>query len=304
MPNNDSQNSAAGTSAMEITVGEGMVIDESAANEAPHSQAGDVTTSGENNEPESKPEETSKDGGEQSQPDDEGKEKGEKFVSGGKKARVLGESRKKLAKTLLGQARDNDEVRNDLKELLESDPNLDKYFRKQHSKDYAMIFEGKSEEEISSEGKVSEETLRARIQAEMLQDHLKQEKSAMSDDLAEKLGLSTSEAEELRELALSIEGRVISGQELSFEDALQRAAYAVRSDKAKVLLTSLPVTASAPAESLKKVKEQEADMELAEAASSMSGRDKAEIAKNLEFVKKNMVDADTFIMPRRGEERT
>lgn len=213
------------------------------------------------------------------------------FVSGSTQARRLGESRKKLAATLISSARENPDVRNRLKELVKSEPDLDKYLQKGWSKDYKEII---LEEEVSLEPQETTESLRAKLSAEMLVEQLKEEKRNSSDDLAEKLGFTKDEAELLHSQSLALEGKKLGNKELTYEDALLRVARSISPDKAQVGL-SFPSGTPAADISVNLAKESQQDA-LATKAKSLRGGNKKDIMENLKIVEKN-TKGDVFTFP-------
>lgn len=216
------------------------------------------------------------------------------FQAGHKKARQLGESRKKLATGLIELAKKSDSAAQTLKSIASSDPILEKYLRNKHGKDYLQIIEGRSYNEFDQQSVDDAAHLRAR--AELLTEQLKLQKEDQVYEYAEKLSFSKDEAEQLKEIALSLEGKTIGGVELDLDRALKKAAFAIREDKAKVgaMITNLP-GGQMPAASMPTEKDIENET-LAAQGKKLSGRSKEEIQKNLKIVEENL-RGNVFKMP-------
>jgi hypothetical protein len=156
------------------------------------------------------------------------------FVSGGAKARKLGERGRKLAKSLLDSAGVSDEAQENFRKLVQDDKELDKYFKKH----FAIQYQATLREPQKGSASLNEldQTTRARILAEDIQT----DKEDATMELAVRLHFSQAEAEELKDMALKLEGIKVAGKELDYEDALKRAARVIRPDKAKAGITVLP----------------------------------------------------------------
>lgn len=268
MVNNDSTNSEAPLTGT-IKMGEGMNVIEQAPTSEP-----------------SVPEVASPVAGETTSESKTNAENTDKFQAGHKKARQLGESRKKLAQGLIELAKKSESAAQTLKTIASTDPILEKYLRTKHSKDYLEIVEGRSYNDFDQQSVDDAAHLRAR--AELLAEQLKLQKDDQIFDYAEKLSFSKDEAEQLKELALSLEGKTIGGVELDLERALKKAAFAIREDKAKVgaMITNLP-GGQMPAASMPTEKDIENET-LAAQGKKLSGRPKEEIQKNLKIVEENL----------------
>jgi len=222
--------------------------------------------------------------------------KNAEFVSGSKKARVLGESRRKLAAMLISGAKENHTFRDNLKKQIEENPDLGKYFQKNWSKDYDMIFKDKTESEYEHEQATISEQAKAQARVEFLAEQLRVEKEEDALEKAEQLGFTSLEAKSLRDLALRLEGQKIGDEELDFEEALNRAAYTIRPDKSKVGITSLPSGIPTTTEDTKQVELSETHNRLADVTRAMRGAKKEDTMKNLEIVEKGL-QGNVFQLP-------
>jgi biotin operon repressor len=155
----------------------------------------------------------------------------EDFVSGAAKARKLGESRRKLAKSILDGA-STEEGRENFQKLVQEDKDLDKYFKKHFPAQYQAAFS----EAKTSKTSDTEISTRAKILAEDIQA----DKEEDAHTLAVQLKFTEDEADELKEMALKLEGTKVRGKELDYETALKRAARIIHPDKAKAGITVLP----------------------------------------------------------------
>lgn len=213
------------------------------------------------------------------EPTDE-KSEGKEFVSGSKKARAMGESRKKIAKTLIESAKQSPKAAATFKSAIDSDPDLAKYLKQHWPKDYEQIVEGKTAEESDFDL----ETVKIQAKAELLSEQIKEQKADEAYDFAEKLGFTSDEAEQLRELALKLEGTNLGGKTLDFEQALKRASYAVREDKAKAGAINLPSGVGITSDQISK--ETKFDS-VATLGKKLSGRPIDQIKKNLKLIEEN-----------------
>ncbi|OPX88984.1 MAG: hypothetical protein A4E53_01717 [Pelotomaculum sp. PtaB.Bin104] len=261
-------------------MGEGMTIGQESIDTP---AAGGETTSASNNEVK-KPEsvEAAQEAATQPSEDDT------KFVSGSRKARVLGESRRKLAAVVIENAKNNAEGREQLKQLLAESPELDKYLQKHWKKDYEVIFKDRIEREYEEEQLEAEDKAKMRARAEILIEQLKEEKIEQAYDLAERLKFTGKEAEALKDLALKLEGQTIGDEELNYEEALKRAAYTIRPDKSRAGITSLPqgITMTEP-QTQSVEKEVELD-KLASLSKKYRGGKYQEVKDNLKIVEKGL----------------
>lgn len=199
----------------------------------------------------------------------------EDFVSGSAKARKLGESRKKLAKSILDGATTNVDARDNFKKLVQEDKDLDRYFQKHFPDQYKSVLSGEE-----ATGSDVEQSTRAKILVEQLQE----EKHDAAIDLAIKLKFTENEAEELEDMAEKLVGTRVSGKELDYEASLIRAARIIRPDKAKVGLTVLP--SSRGLDNTKDVQTQAKNEELVSKARGVTGYkpDSNNMLKNLDIV--------------------
>lgn len=216
------------------------------------------------------------------------------FVSGSAKARKLGESRRKLAGTLLESASQSEVARDNFKKLVEEDKDLDKYFRKHFPKQYSQTLEDQPEA-IES---LDKDTFKQAARAELLLEEIREEKEELTIDLAKRLKFTQLEAEELQDMAVKLEGTKIGGKELDWDEALKRAARIIRPDKAKVGLTSLPSGKGADRDAVTRT---QADHErLADTYRDVTGirRDKQVMLKNLQTVDQGWnAKENKFVMP-------
>lgn len=218
------------------------------------------------------------------------KDDSETFVSGSAKARQLGESRRKLAEGLLKIAKGDPEKGiparpDEVKQIIGEDPMLDKYFKKAWPKDYATLFGGITEEEYEDNLTAIEQKATAKVKAELLADQIKNERREEAYDLAQKLSFSQTEADSLVELAEQLEGAKVAGKELDREEALKRAAYVIRPEKAKVGITSLgSVTGSTPTNQEKSSISDDALLYYAK----RTGRKLEDVRENLKLVEANL----------------
>lgn len=217
------------------------------------------------------------------------------LVSGSVKARKLGESRRKLASNLLDQATETDSGRANFKKLVEGDPDLDKYFRKHFPSKYSQALN-----EPASNVSVDEASIQQKTRMEMLSEQLKADKEESALDLAVKLKFSQSEADDLTELAIKLEGTKVGGKELDYEEALKRAARIIRPDKARVGITQLPAGFGEGSLSTDTKVEQRHE-KIAESYRGLTGsrRSKDDIKKNLQKVESGYDEKQRkFVMPR------
>lgn len=220
----------------------------------------------------------------------------DEFVSGSRKARMLGESRRKLASMLITAAKDNQEIRESLKKQIADSPDLDKYLQKNWKKDYEVIFKDRIEAEYEGEQLEAGEKAKVLARAEILIEQLKEEKEETVMDLAARLGFTTGEAKSLKDLTLKLEGQVIGDEELNFEEALKRAAYTIRPDKSKVGITSLPAGIPDSPTVAKEIVQLDQHDKLADLAKRYRGAKKTETMENLKIVEKGLV-GNTFNFP-------
>lgn len=211
--------------------------------------------------------------------------KNDAFVSGSSKARKLGESRKKLAEVLLQNAKDSQEIREQVKSLCQKEPELDKYLSKYFKKDYEVIFKDKLVEEVEAEELETKEKAKAVARAELLVEQLREEKQEMIYDFAHKLSFTSSEAAALKDMVLRLEGQQIGDEELNFDEALKRAAHIIRPDKTRAVLTSIP--SGMTAETTPSVQNAEKNERIALVAKKLGAGKTQEVMKNLEFVDKH-----------------
>lgn len=216
------------------------------------------------------------------------------YSSGSAKARKLGESRRKLAGTLLESASQSEAARDNFKKLVEEDKDLDKYFRKHFPKQYNQTLLDQPEASES----LDQDTFKQAARAELLLEEIREEKSEQMIDIAKRLKFTEIEAEELQELATKLEGTKSAGKELDWDGALKRAARIIRPDKAKVGLTTLPSGKGADRD---EVTRSQADHErLADTYRGITGirRDKQEMLKNLQTVDQGWNSKEgKFVMP-------
>ncbi len=214
----------------------------------------------------------------------------EDFVSGGAKARKLGESRRKLAKSILDGATINSEARDNFKKLVQEDKDLDKYFQKHFPAQYHSTINGAILSEISTD----EQSTRAKILAE----DIAADKEEDAYNLAVQLRFTENEADELKEMALKLEGTKVGGKELDYETALKRAARIIHPDKAKAGITNLP--SSRGLDDTKMIQTQAKNEQLVEKARGVTGykTDTESMMKNLSIVDQGY-DAKNrrFVMP-------
>jgi hypothetical protein len=272
----------------EIKAGPGMLIEQEA--EANPVNAGD-TASQSTNEEGAKPTEAAEEAATQ-----EGKAKSE-FVSGSRKARVLGESRRKLAGMLLQAARSSQDVREDLKRQCEESPDLEKYLQKHWRKDYEVVFKDRLESEIEGEELEMAEKAKMRAKAELLVEQLKEEKLEYAEILAADLHFTRSEANALKDLAQKLEGQKIGDEELTWDEAVKRAAYTIRPDKSKVGVTSLPAGMPAGNDTATQIKKEEDNDRLAGYAKKFRGAKSNEAVENLKIVEKGLRKDGVFQFP-------
>jgi len=229
--------------------------------------------------------------------------KADTFVSGAKKARKLGESRRKLAHTLLKEARKNPEIRETVKQMITEDPDLDKYFRKSWPDDHRNILSAEYQEEEDVSIRESEEQIKTKARMEILAEQIREDKFEQAYDLAFQLGFTTGEAEALKDLALKLEGQKIAGEELTYEEALKRAAYTVRPDRMRASnmdVTSLP-SGTPQVERPNIVKQQKNDM-MVEQIKRFRGDGRKNIEKSLSMVEKNLRKDGSLVLPTSIEE--
>jgi len=214
----------------------------------------------------------------------------EDFVSGRAKARKLGESRRKLAKSILDGATASPEARDNFKKLVQEDKDLDKYFQKHFPAQYHSTINGS----VLSETSVDEQSTRAKILAEEIRSDQKEE----AYDLAVQLKFTEDEAEQLEELFFKLQGSKIGGKELDDTSLLQRCARIIRPDKAKAGITNLP--SSRGLDDTKMIQTQAKNEQLVEKARGVTGykTDTQGMMKNLEIVDQGY-DAKNrrFVMP-------
>lgn len=210
------------------------------------------------------------------------------FVSGGKKAREIGERQKKLAQTLIDEARRNPSAAQSLKQVASNDPSLAEYLKKNWASEYGKIMNGE-EEEISID-----DAARIHAKAEFLSEQIKAQKEDDLMDFAERLSFTSDEAEQLKELASKLEGSTLGGITLDFHQAMKKAAYAIREDKAKAGAIHLP--SGMPQAQIQNVeKEVEVDL-LASKGRKLTGRKADDIKKNLQIVEQGL-KGNVFEMP-------
>ncbi len=214
----------------------------------------------------------------------------EDFVSGGAKARKLGESRRKLAKSILDGATVSTEARDNFKKLVQEDKDLDKYFQKHFPAQYHSTVNGSTFSETSAD----EQSTRAKILAE----DIAADKEEEAYDLAVQLKFTENEADELKEMALKLEGTKVGGKELDYETALKRAARIIHPDKAKAGITNLP--SSRGLDDTKVLQTQAKNEQLVEKARGVTGykTDTQGMMKNLEIVDQGYDPKNRrFVMP-------
>lgn len=214
----------------------------------------------------------------------------EDFVSGAAKARKLGESRRKLAKSILDGATVTPEARDNFRKLVQDDKDLDKYFQKHFTAQYHATINGS----ILPEGLEDEQSTRAKILAEEIQADKQEE----AYDLAVQLKFTEQEADELKDMASKLEGTKVGGKELDYETALKRAARIIHPDKAKAGITNLP--SSRGLDDTKLLQTQVKNEELVDKSRGITGYkpEHAEMMKRFEIVDQGY-DAKNrrFVMP-------
>lgn len=273
-----------------VTMGAGMSnIAEAPSEEAPPQTGEETPVQSNNDEEVTQPPQAAESVKEEAVPDEGGETEPPKSLkSGSKKARELGESRKHLAEALIASAKDSDVAREHLKTKLEESPSLDAYIKKRYPKEYASITEGLSNDEWearSQDDKArSEIDLRVKIMTEM-EDAAKKSQAL---DLAETMNVSEEEAESLYEMAQSLEGKVIGGKELTFEDALTRAAHIVKPSNAKAAGVQVKSVPSVQTPS-KKEPEMTLTNEQIEAMHQLTGRKPEEVLAGLEKIESKIV---------------
>lgn len=209
----------------------------------------------------------------------------EEFISGTKKARMLGESRRKLANTLIESAKVSSSAAQTLKLAANSDPDLAKYLQKHWAKDYAEIVEGRTNYEDENPA-VDLESAKVQARADLLSEQIKEQKKDQAQDFAERLSFTVDEATQLEDLASKLEGMNIGGVALDYEMALKKAAFAIREDKAKAGVIGLPK--GNPAQQADTIN-RDIEMEsLAAVGNRLTGRKKSEIVGGLKLVNDNL----------------
>lgn len=227
-------------------------------------------------------------------PQETGKEGDDSLVSGSVKARKLGERTRKMASALLEDTTESG--RTNFKKLVESDKELDKYFRKHFPAKYAQALNEKAPDSAP----IDEASIKQQTRMEMLSEQIREEKQGEALDLAVRLKFTPAEAEDLAIMAEKLEGTRVGGKELDYSDALTRAARIIRPDKAKVGITNLP--AGFGGESFDaETKVSQRHEKIAESYRGLTGlkRDKANIVKNLQTVESGYNEKQRrFVMPR------
>lgn len=214
------------------------------------------------------------------------------FVSGGAKARKLGERQRKLAQSLLDGASISDVEREKFKELVAGDSDLDKYFRKHFPTQYHTTLNEQKK------GSNSLNELDATTRAKILMEELRSDKDEVAMDLAVQLHFTEAEADALKTLASKLENVEVNGKELSYEGALKRAARIIRPDKAKAGLTVLP--SSRGLDDTKTLQTQAANQELVNKSRGVTGYkpDTEGMMKNFELVNQGYDPKERrFVMP-------
>ena len=206
-------------------------------------------------------------------------DKSEAFVGGSKKARDLGESRKKFAVIAIEAAKKDITAKKRLIEAAEKDSTLKKYLESKFPTDYQNLFNQNEEQDENT----SKNTV-AKMQASLdfLSEELREERVSEADDLAVKLRFTRDEAERMKKLTQALEA-----QGFEWTDALERAAFSIRPDKARVGITSLPTMTVAP-QTLEKDKEDSKMESLAELQHYATGRSKEEIKQSLKELSKQI----------------
>jgi hypothetical protein len=206
------------------------------------------------------------------------------YVSGSKKARESGERQKRLAQTLIESAKTSDSALQSLKAACSSDPSLERYLKNTFPKEYARLIR----QQVDDEPLFDAEAAKMQAKLEVFAETEKLRKEDKAEDYASDLGFNVEEAEQLKDLALTLEGQKIGGIELDFDQALKKAAMAVREDKAKAGLINIqggiPQVRSAE---IKKDVELDA---LAAMGRKLSGRDPEQIKENLKIIQDNYKD--------------
>lgn len=232
-----------GSSLSSIIAGDSLIVQEAQASPA---AVGDTTTQQQNENQVATQEQTAtveqpiKDGRQLAAPATEKEEDSKAFVSGSRKARELGETRRTATKALLeiGTAGDywqKEEVR----KKLEEDSKLLDYVRKHFPKEHAILFEDKTGEEYEEDVDQIKKKAEIDVRAEVLAESIKAERREDAYDLAQRLAFTQTEADSLLRFAEKIEGEEIAGKKIEWEEALERAAHSIRPEKAKAGISSV-----------------------------------------------------------------
>jgi len=225
---------------------------------------------------------------EEKTPDNETKTpdpKDKPFVSGSKKAREAGERQKKLAKTLIDAAKESDAALQTLKATASADPMLEKYLKDTFPRDYAKL----TNQQLEDEPLFDANSARVQAKAELLAEQIKMQRQEEAEDYAERLSFSVDEADQLKELALKLEGSEIGGVKLDYGQALKKAAYAIRADKAQAGAI-VNIQGGIPQINTGNI-QKDTDLEnLASLGRRLSGRDPESIKKNLQIISENYKD--------------
>ena len=230
-------------------------------------------------------------------PDAEQKDSSETYASGSRKARELGEGRRKLAESILSIAKGDPDKGiparpDEVKKIIGGDPMLEKYFKKAWPKDYAVLFGGVSEKEYEANEQDVRQAAVAQAKAELLTEQIQLERREEAYDLAQKLGFSQIEADSLLELAEKFEGSTIAGKEIDREEALNRAAYTIRPEKAKVGIPSAGTVSAPPT---KIVQSQERDGMISQYA-ARTGKKAEDVRRMLDEVVEPNLKGNIFTL--------
>jgi len=138
----------------------------------------------------------------------------------------LGEDRKKVLEKFIDSAKRSGVAADELKELLASDPRIEKLAKSKFGSDYDALMADKVKPE--SEVDVEEIKRRAKLEAQLeaMQEEDARLKTKQFDVFAQSHGLNSEEAEQVKENAVLLE------EKYSYEDALQKSLLLVNRDKA------------------------------------------------------------------------
>ena len=142
-----------------------------------------------------------------------------------RKAQQMGESRKRMAETLISLAATDEKARKQLHELA-SDPSERAYLEKKFGESFTTLLEDSKEVDKKEESLPAEalKTLNELVREREL------EKRARISSIKEQLGLTLAQADEFDDIVANLQGKTIGGKPVTLEVAAEMAARQLRPD--------------------------------------------------------------------------